>query len=190
MSRKHNGHALCIKWALLIGVATKAKALLWHSWTVSLDSKHTEASFFAKFDWCNLLCSRVIQVPRPWDMAIFGLTITITTRRITLPLVHVCRVISLAGQPYLFSHFTHAFMPDGHVTRYCHFIGSIHVYIIVTQVDGSLFTINLTYYLPCDSVYVLFSISCLYLPMCHAPWCSYGWKIWWSLLIPVTGFFF
>ena len=59
-------------------------------WTISLDSKHTEARFSPNST--DSLCFLVAQVPRPPDMAIFLLTTTTTTttttRPITLPLAH------------------------------------------------------------------------------------------------------
>ena len=51
-------------------------------WSVSLDLKHTEASFSPNS--IDSLCLRVIRTPRTRDMAIFVLTTT-TTRPITLP---------------------------------------------------------------------------------------------------------
>ena len=54
-----------------IGVVTKAdkKALFVTSWTIPLDSKHTEACFSPNST--DSLCLLVAQVPRSWDMANF-----------------------------------------------------------------------------------------------------------------------
>ena len=70
---------------LSIGMATMAnkKALFVTSWIMSLDLKHTEASFSPNVT--DSLCLRVTQVPRSRDKAIFMLTTTTTTRLITLP---------------------------------------------------------------------------------------------------------
>jgi hypothetical protein len=61
------------------------------SWIVSLDLKHTGASFSPNL--IDSLCLRVAQVPRSRDVAIFVLTTT--QRPITLPLEHVRGVINL-----------------------------------------------------------------------------------------------
>ena len=57
-----------------------------------LDSERTEASFLPNSTY--LLCLQLSQVPRSPDLAIFvSMTTTMTTRPITLPLAHACRVI-------------------------------------------------------------------------------------------------
>ena len=73
MSRKHracvynamSGHCRSV-WLQRL---TK-RHFLWHSWTISLDSKHTEARFSPNAT--DSLCLFVVQVPRPQDMAIFS----------------------------------------------------------------------------------------------------------------------
>ena len=87
-AHEQRAHALCIESVLSIGVATK-RHYLWHSWIVSLNLKHTKASFSPSLT--DLLCLWVAQVPRSRDMETFVLTTTMmTTTRpmITLPLAH------------------------------------------------------------------------------------------------------
>ena len=62
-----------------------------------LNSEHTEASFSPNSTY--LFCSQLAQVPRSADLAIFVstttmITMTMTTRLITLPLTHVHGVTS------------------------------------------------------------------------------------------------
>jgi hypothetical protein len=72
---------------LSIGVANK-RHYLSRSWIVSLNLKHI-LEFFT-----DLLCLRVARVPRSQEVAIFVLT----TQPITLPLAHVCGVITVFPQ--------------------------------------------------------------------------------------------
>jgi hypothetical protein len=89
MSRKHN------MGVRLIGVANKTQILI-RSWTLSNDSKHSEAGFTTiSTDSLHL---RVAQMPRSRDLAIFVL-MTDRQTDIALPLAaHARAVLAVHAQ--------------------------------------------------------------------------------------------
>ena len=85
-----SGHS---QWAWLWWPTTTTKNYLWWSWTVPNNSNQ----FFTNFDWL-VTFTQIAQMPRCQDLVIF---VMITDRQqtnlITLPLVHVHRVIIHTG---------------------------------------------------------------------------------------------